>query len=212
MSTSNEATVIGETILITGSLTGDEDLNILGRVEGSVSLSRTLMVAESGVVRAEVKVRNAIVSGIVVGNISASDSIEITETGRLLGNLQAPRIIIVSGARVSGEIDMGDLETPRAALPAREAPPHKPGLMLSKGLPARAALPARRTPQPVAAAKTVAPPALGTRPATSGPKAASSGPARATPQASAPIRASGKVHSPPVLAKKLKRKVVVKRK
>src|SRR5688572_30186377 len=109
MADSTESTIVGETILITGNLQGDEDLTILGRVEGSINLSKTLMIAESGVVKAEIAVRDAIVSGIVVGNISATDSVQVTESGRLVGDIKAQRVIIVPGARVRGAIDMGDL-------------------------------------------------------------------------------------------------------
>src|SRR5688572_21342155 len=121
MADSAESTIVGESILITGNLHGDEDLTILGRVEGSISLSKTLNVAESGVVKAEISVRNAVVSGIVVGNITATDSVQVTESGRLVGDLKAPRVIITAGARVRGQIDMGNLEAPRASapLPAR---------------------------------------------------------------------------------------------
>ena len=37
-------TVIGQSILISGKLTGDEDLTVQGRVEGELTLTRTLIV------------------------------------------------------------------------------------------------------------------------------------------------------------------------
>ncbi|HZI08797.1 MAG TPA: bactofilin BacP, partial [Myxococcus sp.] len=57
-------TVVGPSILISGRLTGDEDLTVRGRVEGELTLSRTLIVEPSGVVKANVAVKNAIVSGV----------------------------------------------------------------------------------------------------------------------------------------------------
>lgn len=115
------STVIGESILVSGNLTGDEDLLVLGKVEGSVSLSKTLHVQESGIVKANVQVKNAVISGIVVGNISATDSVEITEQGRMVGDIKAPRVIIVEGASFRGHVDMGDLEAqrPSGPLPTR---------------------------------------------------------------------------------------------
>ncbi|MGZ6034495.1 MAG: bactofilin family protein [Myxococcaceae bacterium] len=62
-------TVIGPSILINGKLTGDEDLTVRGRVEGELTLTKTLIVEPSGVVKANVTVKNAVVSGVVVGNI-----------------------------------------------------------------------------------------------------------------------------------------------
>src|SRR5688572_6490789 len=115
------STIVGESILISGNLQGDEDLTVLGRVEGSINLTKTLNIEESGIVKANISVRNAVISGVLVGNITASDSVEITEVGRMVGDIKAPRVIIVDGARYRGTVDMGDLEAPRASgpLPAK---------------------------------------------------------------------------------------------
>ncbi len=107
-------TIIGESILVKGNLEGDEDLTVQGRVEGSINLTRTIIIEPGGVIKAEVSVANAIVSGVMVGNISATDSVELTETGRMLGDIQAPRVIINEGALFKGQVDMGDLEMARS--------------------------------------------------------------------------------------------------
>ncbi|HZH02171.1 MAG TPA: polymer-forming cytoskeletal protein [Myxococcaceae bacterium] len=132
-------TVIGQSILISGKLAGDEDLTVRGRVEGELTLSRTLIVEMSGVVKANVAVKNAIVSGVVVGNINATESVELTREGRMVGDIRAPRVIIVDGASFRGHVDMGEVEPGRvnAERPARpvlrpavrpSAPPPRPSL------------------------------------------------------------------------------------
>ncbi|HYX90263.1 MAG TPA: polymer-forming cytoskeletal protein [Myxococcaceae bacterium] len=110
-----DATVIGPSILISGKLSGDEDLTVRGRVEGEVSLSRTLIVEASGVVKADVTVRNAIVSGVVVGNVTATECVELTREGRMVGDIRAPRVIIVDGASFRGRVDMGNAEPAQKA-------------------------------------------------------------------------------------------------
>ena len=114
-------TVIGPSILINGKLTGDEDLTVRGRVEGELSLTRTLIVEPSGVVKANVTVKNAVVSGVVVGNIQATESVELTQEGRMVGDIRAPRVIIVDGASFRGRVDMGELP-PGRTLPERTTP------------------------------------------------------------------------------------------
>ncbi len=129
-------TVIGDSVRVQGNLSGDEDLHVLGRVDGRIELQRTLVVAPSGIVKAEVVVKNAVVSGVVVGNIHASESVEITKEGRMVGDIFAPRVIIVDGASFRGSVDMGDIENmpvrkvtgerPRPAFtpaPSRTSPP-----------------------------------------------------------------------------------------
>jgi cytoskeletal protein CcmA (bactofilin family) len=189
---SAQSTVVGPSILISGNLQGDEDLTVLGRVEGSLTLTKTLNVEESGIVKAEISVRNAIVSGVVVGNITATDSVEITEAGRMVGDINAPRVIIVDGARFRGAVDMGDLEAPRASAPlpartvdrssiSRTMPMSRPMSMPSART-TPSATPTRRPPPP----PPPPPPPRQERPATTG----------------APVAAK----------KKLKKKVVVKKK
>ncbi len=118
----DSATVIGESMLIQGNLQGDEDLHVLGRVDGSIELQRTLVVAESGIVKAEVTVKNAIISGVVVGNVHASEAVELTREGRMVGDINAPRVIIVDGASFRGNVDMGDVENMPARPPRTERP------------------------------------------------------------------------------------------
>ncbi|MBI5545301.1 MAG: polymer-forming cytoskeletal protein [Deltaproteobacteria bacterium] len=108
-----ESTVIGESILVNGKLEGDEDLTVRGRVHGSITLTKTLIVEPSGVVKADARVRNAIVSGVVVGNITASESVHLTKEGRMVGDIAAPRVIIVEGAAFRGHVDMGVVAEPK---------------------------------------------------------------------------------------------------
>jgi cytoskeletal protein CcmA (bactofilin family) len=119
-----ESTIIGPSILINGKLSGDEDLTVRGRVEGELSLTKTLIVEPSGIVKANVQVRNAIISGVVVGNISATESVELTREGRMVGDINSPRVIIVDGASFRGRVDMGNAEPrPASERPAQRSSP-----------------------------------------------------------------------------------------
>ncbi len=151
-------TVVGPSILISGRLTGDEDLTVRGRVEGELTLSRTLIVEPSGVVKANVAVKNAIVSGVVVGNINATESVELTREGRMVGDIRAPRVIIVDGASFRGRVDMGDVEPGR--LPAERPAVVRPAAVTRPSMtPARPTIPsARPTPPPPPSRPTPPPP------------------------------------------------------
>ncbi len=179
----SDNTVIGPSILISGKLTGDEDLTIRGRVEGEVNLTRTLIVEPSGIVKANVSVKNAIISGVVVGNIAATESVELTQEGRMVGDIRSPRVIIVDGASFRGQIDMGDAG-PRpegaTARPALVRATVRPGIV---NKPAMVSKPAALPPRVVTATKFEP-----TRPAPPPPPA------------------------PPVLAEAGKKKVLVKKK
>lgn len=138
----SDNTVIGASILISGKLTGDEDLTVRGRVEGEVNLTRTLIVEPSGIVKANVSVKNAIVSGVVVGNIAATESVELTTEGRMVGDIRAPRVIIVDGASFRGRVDMGNAEPGKASERTASRP-------VTRTVPGRApAMPPRPPPPP----------------------------------------------------------------
>src|SRR5258707_11388946 len=132
---SGDSTVIGESIVINGKLTGDEDLTVRGRLEGELSLTKTLIVEASGVVKANVEVKNAVVSGAVVGNIDAGESVELTKEGRMIGDIRSPRVILVDGASLRGRIDMGEVKGERSekgARPARAVPvPARPAVRIA---------------------------------------------------------------------------------
>ncbi|HTN50871.1 MAG TPA: polymer-forming cytoskeletal protein [Anaeromyxobacter sp.] len=129
MATTDGTTIIGESILISGSLNGDEDLTVRGRVEGTLTLTKTLVVEPTGIVKAEVQVKNCIIAGAVVGNVTATESVEITKDGRMVGDIQAPRVIIVDGASFRGRIDMGEVDVEgQPSRAVRSAPAPRPAL------------------------------------------------------------------------------------
>ena len=171
-------TVIGPSILINGKLTGDEDLTVRGRVEGELSLTKTLIVEPSGVVKANVTVKNAVVSGVVVGNIQATESVELTQEGRMVGDIRSPRVIIVDGASFRGRVDMGELP-PGRSLPERTtprtqlrptvrslpAPPPRPAAAAARSGSVSASVPARKPGMPGIVRPEAARPALPPPPA-----------------------------------------------
>ena len=114
MAISEGTTVVGESMVVSGNLSGDEDLTVRGRVEGTVTLTKALLIEATGVVKAEVQVKSCVVSGAVMGNITASESVEITREGRMVGDISAPRVVIVDGATFRGRIDMGEVDVEHA--------------------------------------------------------------------------------------------------
>src|ERR1041385_7138132 len=108
-------TIIGQRSKVAGSLQGDEDLLVKGRVEGNIRLTKTLHVEAGGIVVADVNVKDCVVAGVVVGDITASDRVHIVDGGKMVGDINAPRVIIVAGAAFRGRVDMGDLESERPA-------------------------------------------------------------------------------------------------
>ena len=120
--------VIGPQITVRGTLTGEENLLVEGRVEGGLSLSGHLVVAEGGVVSADIDVESIEVHGEVEGDIVASHSVTIERGATVRGNVRAPRVIIVDGASFRGRIDMGEINVEGAERPALARASSRPAL------------------------------------------------------------------------------------
>lgn len=103
---SPEPCVLGPQIAVRGTLVGDEDLVVEGRVEGSVALTGHMTIAQSGVIEADVEVDSVEVHGEVQGDIVASRAVTIEKGARVSGNVRAPRVIIHDGAHFEGAVEM----------------------------------------------------------------------------------------------------------
>ncbi len=115
---------IGQSVSIKGELSGNEDLTIEGMVDGKILLKdHNLTIGANGRITAEVSAKTVVVIGQVSGNITATDRIEISETGSVRGDLRAPRVSIADGARFKGSVDMERSGGDAKARPATSVAP-----------------------------------------------------------------------------------------
>jgi cytoskeletal protein CcmA (bactofilin family) len=98
--------IIAAKTVIKGEITGDEDVVVDGTVEGQIRITRDVRVGAAGVVKATVEAQSIIVSGELIGDCQATVRVEIQSTGRLTGNIRAPKIVIAEGAMFRGNSDM----------------------------------------------------------------------------------------------------------
>lgn len=109
-----ERATIGRSITIRGDVTGNEDLLIQGRVDGSIDLKQhAVTIGSEGEVKASIAGRVVIVEGSVEGNISSAEQVVLRSSARVQGDITAPRLVLEDGARFRGGVDMG--ETPAAS-------------------------------------------------------------------------------------------------
>ena len=65
-----------------------------------------LTVGSHGKIKAEVFAKVVIVLGEVVGNITASEKVDIRDSGSVDGDIVSPRVAIAEGAHLRGSVDM----------------------------------------------------------------------------------------------------------
>ncbi len=115
---------LGSSLQVKGEITGTEDLQIDGEVEGLIHLDeRKLTVGTTAKVTADINARDVVVYGTVKGNVRAKGRIEIKKDGAIIGNLTTAQIMIEDGADFKGsiEIDRSAAEEAEKNVAARAA-------------------------------------------------------------------------------------------
>ena len=121
-------TIIGKDTVISGTLEVTGTLRVDGIVKGEVNCSDTVAVGPTGTVEANVRTKNAVVSGTVKGNIHAVDRVELQAKANIIGDLVTKSLVIEQGAVFHGNCNMKQAGAPvPAAAPAMTSPATIPG-------------------------------------------------------------------------------------
>ena len=125
---------IGPSIVIHGDVSGEEDLIVDGTVEGTVNFKdNNLVVSANGQVKANISARIIRIDGEVKGELHGSEQVVISPTGKVHGDIRAPRVVLEDGCTFRGSVEMETEKSPavdRAATPRLRptaARPVRPG-------------------------------------------------------------------------------------
>ncbi len=127
------ASVFGPTVRFKGRLRADEDLQIHGLVEGSITHTKYLTIASTGHVKADINGHIVVVEGTVEGDLAAETSVAVTQSGHLKGDVRAPSISINDGADIKGKVSM---EAARPGRSTGRGEPRAPGVDATEAVPA----------------------------------------------------------------------------
>jgi cytoskeletal protein CcmA (bactofilin family) len=108
---------LGSSLHIKGHITGTEDLQIDGRVDGPISLrGHELTVGPTAQLTSEIHAREVVVYGKVVGNLHARDRVDVKGDGSVIGDISTARISIEDGAQFKGRIEIDPTKSHNAAV------------------------------------------------------------------------------------------------
>ena len=111
--------MIGQGISVSGDVKADSSLKVEGHIEGrSVQCTQDIEIAETGHVTASIMAKVVKIAGAVSGDIAGSEKVTISRTGRVQGNIIAPRVQLEDGALFRGSIDMNPADPAGAEKPA----------------------------------------------------------------------------------------------
>src|SRR5713226_7516136 len=107
---------LGASIEIKGQVTGTEDLQIDGKIDGPVSLrGHELIVGPTAQLNSEIHAGEVVVFGKVVGNLHARGRVDIKKDGSITGDISSARISIEDGAHFKGRIEIDPAKSQAAA-------------------------------------------------------------------------------------------------
>lgn len=116
-------TIIGDNSKIEGLLLTSDSTRIDGLLQGKILSESSVIIGEHGVIRGDIKAVDILIAGTVYGNIRAESKIEITGTGRVLGDMFTKTLVIDEGASFKGNCTMDvaeDDNTSRPSIPQME--------------------------------------------------------------------------------------------
>ena len=105
---SDDISIIGPEMKVEGDMVTEGTVRVEGRIEGNVDAGKAVVVGR------DVRTQDAVVSGRVLGGLTAASRLEVQATARIDGEVHARRLQLEEGAMLNGTVRMGeiDLEKP----------------------------------------------------------------------------------------------------
>jgi cytoskeletal protein CcmA (bactofilin family) len=99
--------VLGPRDRLVGQLFIEGDLHLGGSVEGEVSATGDVEIADEARVKASVAGGDVSVHGHVNGSVTARKRLVVGRSGSLIGDVRVARLVVQDGATFSGNVSMG---------------------------------------------------------------------------------------------------------
>lgn len=99
-------TLIGKDAECNGDFSAKGSARIDGCVNGNVTVTGALIVGVTGSINGDVTAQSAIIGGEIIGNVTAAERTELTQTARLIGDINTSVIVIDEKAVFQGGCNM----------------------------------------------------------------------------------------------------------
>lgn len=103
-------TLLGKGCHFNGNLKVEGGIRVDGEMEGQIEATGTLVVGKEGIVKAEIKAKDAIIGGKIIGNLNITNKIELQSGSSVHGDIKSKGLIIDNDVVFEGKAAMGDRE------------------------------------------------------------------------------------------------------
>ncbi|MFH1789688.1 MAG: polymer-forming cytoskeletal protein [bacterium] len=104
--TDDVETVVGPSVNVEGDLSSSGNIVVKGSVSGNVTTSKHLTVEKGAIIMANIKVGSASISGDIKGNMKIKETLDLTSSSRVLGDINVKTLSVEPGAVIYGKIIM----------------------------------------------------------------------------------------------------------
>ena len=99
---------LGAGVECIGEIWYEGNMQIDGRLEGTVHTKGTLVIGDRADVKAKIEAGTVICKGKIQGEVVAQETIKLLSPGLIDGTMSAPRLSIENGGVFNGQVSMGD--------------------------------------------------------------------------------------------------------
>jgi cytoskeletal protein CcmA (bactofilin family) len=96
--------IIGENSVFEGRFYVSGSILVEGKFEGDIRTEDQLTVGPTGKVKTDIFARKVTVGGTLIGNITASEEVTLLENGKVLGNINTPKLNVENGVLIQGMV------------------------------------------------------------------------------------------------------------
>ncbi|MCK5848114.1 MAG: polymer-forming cytoskeletal protein [Caldisericia bacterium] len=100
---SSSTSFLGKGTYIDGVFNVEGNVRIDGRVKGEIKGDADVIIGEGSLIEANISVTNITIMGEVTGNVICSEKLEIHNTGKVIGEISADKLIIEENAFFEGK-------------------------------------------------------------------------------------------------------------
>ena len=109
-------TIIGQDVCLEGTLISKEGLRIDGSLKGRIECESTLIVSKTAKIQADIVSNDVFVAGEVRGTITGKNVVEVSNGGRIIGDITTANLVMEPGAFFEGKCNMNGQSTDQELL------------------------------------------------------------------------------------------------